>query len=215
MLLERELWFIFRLERALVCWRDCRLPTGSCHHRVGLLDYLRHVLTALTHLQDLLLLLADVRVEIVLHLGIQHRLIVRVVHECSQLILDGFELVHLGQLLLLHLFVLKELLTFFEDVFTHLHGLLKVLIPVLKDLLKGLLIKSYHFLLVLEHLVGLRVLLGNPIRLRRGWWLGRHLLCLKLLNLLVEGGKRRLPHELWVWSRHLRDTWCVVISRRR
>ena len=82
-LLECELWFILRLERALVCWWNCWLLTGSCHHRVGLLDYLRHALTALTHLQDLLLLLVDIRVEIVLHLGIQHRLLVCVVHECS------------------------------------------------------------------------------------------------------------------------------------
>ena len=131
------------------------------------------------------------------------------------MILDGFELVHLGDLLLLHLFVLKELLTFFENVFAHFHGLLKVLIPVLEDLLKGLLVKPYHFLLVLEHLVSLVVLLGDPIGLCRGRWLGWHLLCLKLLNLLVEGRERRWCHELWVWGWHLGATRCVVISRRR
>ena len=99
-----------------------------------MLDYLRHALTALTHLQDLLLLLVDVVVEVVLHLSIQHWLPVRVFHQSAELVLDSLQLVHLCELLLFHLFMLEELFTLLEDVFPHLHCLLEVLIPVLENL---------------------------------------------------------------------------------
>lgn len=72
-------------------------------------------------------------------------------HEVK-LALDGFELFDFRNLGLLHFFVFKELFALFDDVFAHYHGLLKVRVAVLKNLLEGLLIQLNHSLLVFKHL---------------------------------------------------------------
>ena len=89
-----------------------------------------------------------------------------------QLILNCLKLAHLRELLLLELLILEELLAFFQDIFPHLHRLLKVLIPVLQDLLQGLLVHADHLLLILKHLAGLIPLLRHPVGLCRHLLIG-------------------------------------------
>jgi hypothetical protein len=71
---------------------------------------------------------------------------------------NGFNLVNFAVLLSLHFLYFKELLTFFQDIFTHFHCLSEVMISILQDLLKGLLIELNHLLLVNKHLT-LRILI--------------------------------------------------------
>ena len=59
MLLELKLRLILL---TLIDRRYRGLATRKIHHLIGLLDNLRHVLATLTHLQDLFLLIVDVRV---------------------------------------------------------------------------------------------------------------------------------------------------------
>lgn len=132
---------------------------------LGVPDQLAHVRTRLRHLQNLLLLLRDVRVEVVCDGRIEDRLCPSYVQHRSELILYCLELVHLRELLLLELLILEELLAFFQDIFPHLHRLLEVLVPVLQDLLQSLLVHADHLLLVLEHLAGLVLLLSHPVGL--------------------------------------------------
>lgn len=61
----------------------------------------------------------------------------------------------------------QQLLAFLEYILTHLHGLLKILIPVLKDLLERLLVHLDHLLLIIEHLGRLVLLINHPVGLRR------------------------------------------------
>ena len=61
--------------------------------------------------------------------------------------------------------MLEELLAFFQDIFPHLHRLLKVLVTVLQNLLERLLIHSNHLLLVFKHLASLVLLLSHPVGL--------------------------------------------------
>ena len=117
------------------------------------------------HLQDLLLLFGDVGVELACHSRIEYILLISNAHHCSKLTLNSLQLIHLTYLLLLHLLVFKELLTFLEDIFTHLHSLLEILVSILKDLLKRLLVHSNHFLLIFKHFRRLILLIHHPVGL--------------------------------------------------
>jgi len=76
---------------------------------LGFTDEFAHAGLRLGHLQDLFLLLGDVRVEITGNLRVQDRALVRHAQHVTQLRLHGSKLGHLYQLLLLQFFVLKEL----------------------------------------------------------------------------------------------------------
>ena len=65
------------------------------------------------------------------------------------------------------------MLTFFEDMFTHLHSLVEILIAVCQDLLQSLLVKLDHLLLIIEHFILLLLLLRVVVVL------GNHLLHLE------------------------------------
>ena len=175
---------------SLTCARQCSILDALVHSwgmlclsllyllllHLGFSNQFRHVRAWLRHLENLLLLLRDVRVQIIGHLSIENCLLISNIHHGSQLVLHSFELVHLGHLSLFHLFILKELFTLLENVLPHGHSLFKVLIPVLQDLLESLLVHSDHLLLIFEHFTGLRLLLTHPVRLslhlligERGW----------------------------------------------
>lgn len=136
----------------------------SClSHQLG------HARLRLRHLHNLVLLLGYIRVQVVGHLRIQDWLLVSNIHHVAKLVLNCFKLTHLCNLNLFHLFMLEELLAFLQDIFSHRHGLFKVLITVLQYLLESLLIHANHLLLIFKHLASLRLLLARPV------WLGRHL----------------------------------------
>lgn len=90
--------------------------------------------------------------------------------------MDCLQLLDFDDLGLFYFLVLKQLFSFFENIFAHLHGLFKVLIAVLKDLLKCLLIKFDHALLIIKHLARLIALLLNPLVLVAGGVLGQRTL---------------------------------------
>lgn len=69
-----------------------------------------------------------------------------------QLLLHFSELLHVLQLLIFQFFPLKHLFSLLQNVFSHFHGLFKVLIPVFHDLLQRLLVQHNHFLLIFEKL---------------------------------------------------------------
>jgi hypothetical protein len=94
--------------------------------------------------------------------------------------MDGLELLDLTYLCLLQLLVLKQLLPLFQDVFTHLHGLLEILVAVLQDLFECLLIQLNHPLLIFKHFARLISLLLDPfvvvprlLGIMHGHWLGK------------------------------------------
>ncbi len=80
-------------------------------------------------------MLRDVRVQIVGYLGVEYCLLISNIHHGAQLGLYGLKLIHLSDLCLFHLFILEQLLPFFQDVLAHGHGLLEVLVPILQNLL--------------------------------------------------------------------------------
>ena len=134
---------------------------------LGISDELTHAGTGLGHLQNLLLLLRDVRVQFTSDSWVQHSLLVSDSKHGSKLGLDSLQLIHFIDLLLLHLLMFQQLLSLLQYILTHLHSLFKILIPILQDLLKRLLVHLDHLLLVFKHLGCLILLINHPVRLCR------------------------------------------------
>lgn len=95
------------------------------------------------HLEQFLLLLANVLVKTPLHSQRQQ-------WHLLKLQVNLFELRHFLNLPLSDPFLFQLLFPLFDHVLSHLEGLLKVLVAVLEDLLQGLLVEDDHALLVLK-----------------------------------------------------------------